>query len=198
MTTSASGGYLLPQEQVSPFGGISFEQFIQTVFVGVSGLPGELVRPKWQKNPPKQPDIDVNWLAIGLSEDDADTNAYTGVDAAGNNQFMRMEELTVQCSFYGPLAHEYMRIVRDGFQIPQNFAALQSANMGFVSTGKALRVPDLVNERWVNRWEMSVVLRRQDMRVYPILDFVSGSGFLRSQQSSGVKTVAISVDGQEG
>lgn len=195
---SSTGGYLKPQVQPSNFGNLSFEQFLQTVFVGVSGLPGDLVRPKWQLNPPPQPDVLVDWLAIGLAEDDADTFSYQGVTSSGSNQFMRMEELVVQCTFYGPNSLEFMRIVRDGLQLGQNREALKKALMDFVSTSKGMRVPDLVNERWVNRWEMTAYLRRQDMRVYPVLDFVSGSGSVIVNNSNGTRTVAVDVDSQEG
>jgi hypothetical protein len=195
---SASGGYLLPQTQPSPFGTLTFEQFLQTVLVGISGLPGDLVVPRWQIDPPTYPDITVNWLSFGLSEDDSDTNAYVGVDDNGNNQFMRMEALTLQCTFYGLQSLEYGKALRDGLQIKQNLEALQKANMGFVNTSRMTRVPDLVNERWVDRWEMSVYLRREILRVYPILTFLSGSGSLIANVSSGTKTVEIAVNGQEG
>jgi hypothetical protein len=200
MTTnnSSTGGYLLPEEQPSSFGTLTFEQFLQTVFVGVSGLPGGLVRPRWQLNPPKQPDVTVNWLSIGLTEDDSDTNAYVGIDSNGNNAFQRQEALTVDCMFYGPDGLEFGKGVRDGLQIKQNLEALQKANMNFVSTSRMTRVPDLVNERWVDRWVMSVYLRRQINRTYPILTFLSGSGILYANVSSGEKTVAITVNEQEG
>lgn len=196
--TSASGGYLDPSPS-SPFpGNLTFEQFLQTVFVGVSELPGDLVRPKWQINPPKQPDIYVNWLAIGLSEEDADTFAYNSTDTSNNNVFMRMEAITVQCSFFGPDALKYGRLVRDGFQIGQNREALQSAKMDFVSTSKMVRAPDLVNERWVDRWEMSVYLRAEALRTYPILIFLSANGNLYSLGNSGVTTLPITVTEEEG
>lgn len=195
INNSASGGYLLPTpEQLLP-GQLTFDQFIQTVFVGISGLQGDLVRPKWQIDPPKQPDITVDWLSIGLSEDDSDTNAFVGVDSSGNNQFMRMEALTVQCTFYGPNSLSYGKLVRDGFQIRQNLETLQSANMNFVNTSSMTRIPDLVNERWVDRWEMSVYMRREILRVYPILNFLSLSGVLYANVDSGLKTVPITVEG---
>jgi hypothetical protein len=196
--TSASGGYLLPQQQASPFGNLTFEQFLQTVLVGISGLPGDLVIPRWQTDEPTQPDIHVNWLSFALTEDDSDTNAYVGIDSNGNNQFMRMEALTLQTTFYGPQSLEYAKALRDGFQIKQNLEALGKANMGFVNTSRMTRVPDLVNERWVDRWEMSVYLRREILRVYPILTFLSGSGSLIANVSSGTKTVEIAIEAQEG
>jgi hypothetical protein len=192
---SATGGYLLPAEQAPEFAPLTLEQFLQTLIVGVSGFPGELVRPKWQIQPPKQPDATINWISIGLSEDDSDTNAYNQADAEGNNTFMRMEALTLQCSFYGPFSYEIGKLVRDGLQIPQNLEALQKANMAFVSTGKMVRAPDLVNERWINRWEMSIYLRREIQRVYPILTFVSASGTLYALGAQGVRTLALSAKG---
>jgi hypothetical protein len=197
MTTSASGGYLLPAQQPSSFGKLTFEQFLQTVFVGVSGLQGYLVVPRWQLNPPKQPDANINWLSIALIEDDSDTNAVVGIAQDGSNAFQRQEALTVQCLFYGPNSLEIGKVVRDSLQIKQNLEALQNANMNFVSTGRMTRTPDLVNELWVDRWAMEVYLRRQINRTYPILTFVSGSGILHANVSSGEKNVAITVT-QEG
>lgn len=297
--TSATGGYLLPAKQFPLPGNLSFRQFLQQIFVGLSGLPGDLVRPRWQPSPPKQPDIFINWLAIGITEVKPDANAYLGVlpftfaqgtveilcnpqpldtltmngvvitfvsalttgnqvligttaivtttnlqaflsqssissltiaaytqdsnvititysvsGAVGNsytlakspsraiwlsgstltgggtqvNTTQRHEELTIGCSFYGPEAPEYCNIVRDSFQIPQNLEGLRSVNMGFMGTDTAMQVPDLVNERWVERFEMSVHLRREIIRSYPILTLVSASGTITADLSQGTKT----------
>lgn len=188
--TSATGGYLSPAAQ-SPYpGGLSFRDFLQTVFVGISGLPGNLVRPKWQINPPEQPDVTVNWLAIAVVDDTADANAFVGSDQAGNNLTQRHEDLEVQCSLYGPDSFDIGTALRDGFQVPQNLEALRAANMGFVSATRLTHVPDLVNERWVDRYEMSVFLRREIMRVYPILNFASASGTIRTLVDGSPKNLA--------
>lgn len=284
--TSATGGYLVPSPSNPYPGGITFKQFLQTVFVGLSGLSTDLVRGKWQINPPKQPDVNTNWIAFGLGVNKPDANAYfavvpqtqavgyvklllnpivgdtltlngtaitfvvasptgnqvlIGADVnatavnlgsflnassdvnlllasyslyglqitvtaiafgpSGNaftlatstqvislsgstlsggainaNTFSRHEDLEVQCSFYGPDNDEIASTVRDGFELGQNREALRLAKMAFVGTNDARRVPDLVNERWIDRFEMSVFLRRQQMRTYPILTFTSVSG----------------------
>ncbi|MFI5416188.1 MAG: hypothetical protein ACHQXJ_02420 [Nitrososphaerales archaeon] len=189
--TSATGGYLLPAASIPLPQNLSLEDFLQTMIAGISGFPGDLVRPKWQINPPKQPDVTVNWIAFGLQEDDSDTNAFTSANPDGSNIFMRMEALTLQCTFYGPDSLEVGKIVRDGLQIPQNLETLQLAKMSFVSTSKMVRAPDLINERWVDRWEMSINLRREILRTYPILTFLSASGTLYALQSNGVKGIVI-------
>jgi hypothetical protein len=195
--TSATGGYLQPAAGAPLPGDLTLQQFLQTVLVGVSGLLPALVRPQWQVDAPKQPDIYVNWMSFGLTEDDADTFSYNSLDSSNNNVFMRMEALTLQCSFYGPDSLEWGKTTRDGFQIGQNREALQSAGMDFVATSKMTRAPDLVNERWMDRWMMSVMLRREILRVYPILTFLSVNGTISTLQAHGIYTQTFNA-GQSG
>lgn len=172
--TSATGGYLQPTINQDPFPvGQTFQQFLQTVFVGISGLTPSLVRPSWQPKPPKQPDGDTDWLAIRLKVNKADDAAFSGPNSTGENITQRMEDLEVGCTFYGPNSMDIAAALRDGFHIPQNLDALTTAHMGFVNTNEMVHVPDLVNERWIDRYEMSVFLRREVLRSYPILTFLT-------------------------
>lgn len=176
MTTSATGGYLTPSTTSGFPGGLTLEQFIQTVLVGLTALPGNLVRPSWQVKPPKRPDNTVNWIAYGITNDTPDANAYVGLDAASNFNMQRHEGLEIECSFYGPNAYDILTELRDGFQIHQNIEALNSANMGFTSTSSAPHAPELVNEVWFNRYQMSIFLRRQIQRTYAVLTLISANG----------------------
>ncbi len=172
--------YILPTHTTPLPRGLNLTQFIQTVMVGVSGLPGILVRPKWQVDPPKQPDIGVNWMAIGIETLTPDANGYVGVNEDEATVSQRHEAIDVSCHIYGPDALENADLIRDGFQVPPNLEALRSADMGFVETSTARHLPDLVNQRWINRYIMNVILRREVRRVYPILTFLSARGTIHS------------------
>ncbi len=178
--TSATGGYLLPSTTSGLPGSLTLDQFIQTVLVGISGIDGTLVRPRWQEAPPANPPLSTNWIAFGVALDAPDIYAYVGVNPDTSVSSQRQQGLEVQCCFYGPNAIDNATLVCDGFQIQQNLEALRAANMGFVETGQILHVPELVNERYINRYEMAVVLRREIQRTYPILSIVSATGTIHT------------------
>jgi len=177
---SATGGYLVPSSSQGLPGSLTLTQFIQTVLVGITGFDGTLVRPKWQVAPPKQPDVGTDWLAFGIQMTDPDQFAYWGMDESASTIFLRQESIEIQCAFYGPNSQENISSFRDGFQIQQNLEALRLANMGYLKCTSAIRGPDLVNERWIDRYEMSIFLTRQVQRTYPILSFVSAGGMLHT------------------
>lgn len=179
MSDSASGGYLRPPTPGSTPAlprGLNLTQFLQTVIVGVSGLSGTLVRPKWQISPPKQPDIDIDWIGFGIDVLSPDTYAFVGMDAAGVTTTQRQEGLEVSLSIYGPNGIEIAGLIVDGFQIQQNLEALRSVKMGFQESTQPRQVPDLVNERWIQRVQLGLIFRRQITRTYPILPILSAQG----------------------
>ncbi len=190
--TSATGGYLKPTAQI-----LNVQQFIQTVISGISGIDGKLVRPKWQPNPPIQPEATVNWIAFSVVESPSDANAFVGMDAAGVETLQRQEYLTVNCSIYGPDCYDISGTLRDGFQIPQNLAALKAVKMGFMGVGIPNRTPDLVNEKWIPRVEMPIQLVRMIQRVYPILPFVGANGEIRTVLADGENIIDWNVETEE-
>lgn len=172
--------YIQPSSTVPIPGGLTLNQFLQTVMVGISGLPGTLVRPAWQVQPPKQADLTINWMAFGIASLTPDANGYLDVNNLDETESQRHELMEIECSIYGPDAIENYGILRDGFQIPNNLEGLRSANMGFVEIGPARHVPDFVNERFINRVQTAVILRREIQRVYPILTLLSARGTIHT------------------
>jgi hypothetical protein len=170
--------YVNPAQQPKYPGGLSLEDFLQTVIVGLSQIPGPLVRPKWQAEPPKQPDITVNWIGMAVEVISKDFDAYVAPNADGVLGLTRNQDVQISLSIYGPAALETYDLIGDGFMIDQNRFALFNANIGYKDMGPARRVPDLVNERWVDRVETAVFLKREVQRTYPVPTIVSASGII--------------------
>jgi hypothetical protein len=175
---SSTGGYLAPGASPAPLEDDQLTAFLQKMFAGLSGIDGALVRPRWQSIPPNQPDIATNWLAIGIQNRSADTFAFEMHDpnAAGGNGadiVNRNEQLDILCSFYGPQAAGLAARVREGFAVPQNREALQTAGMALVECTDLIAAPALINERWYRRYDMTVRIRRAVTRIYPVLHLLT-------------------------
>ena len=177
MTTSATGGYLIQTEVPLP-GGLTLNQYIQQVIVGITGLAGTLVRPKWQKEPPKVlPNPEDNYCAFGIRIFNPDANAFTKLDEDGEGSVLqRHEELNIECSFYGSNCQKNAGNLRDGLQITQNREALTAANIGFKETSATNYVPELHGQVWYPRCDITVVLRRQIDKTFSVLSIESSAG----------------------
>lgn len=181
--TSATGGYLIPEVLPAPLEDAALDDFLQTVLVGVTGLDPTLVRPRWQEIVPDLPDRSVDWCGFGVISRKSDTFAYIGHDgllsqAEGADLLQRHEELNLRASFYGPNCQYYGTLLRDGLEIPQNREQLFLAGMGLVSVGDVERAPELVKNIWLSRADLPIVIRRQVLREYPVLNLLSMQGTL--------------------
>lgn len=176
--------YVQPGSTLPLPGGLSLNQFLQTVISGISGIDGTLVRPYWQIQPPKQPDVTVDWVAFYIANTVPDANPYIDLDENGANVFARHETIEIGLSIYGPNAMDTYGLFRDGFQIPQNLDALRTANMGFVEVTTGLHAPDLFGGRWIDRVTTTILIRRQIRRTYAILSLVSASGTIQTEHYS--------------
>lgn len=182
---SSTGGYLSQSESALP-GGLTLIRTIQQIISGITGLAGTSVRPKWQKNPPKElPTPEDNWCAFGISSVLPDSNAYTEVTENGDGSKMqRHEELSIMCSFYGPNCLQNAGNLRDGFQISQNRDALRAANMGFKETSAAVYVPELHGQVWFPRCDVTLVVKRQVDKTFAVLSFEGAVGTIKGQLSN--------------
>lgn len=175
-------GYLSPASSPAPLEDDALDDFLGDVVAGITLLDRDnLIRPRWQEDPPALPDRDVTWCAIGVTGHDPDTYAYVQLEADGTSQdITRHETLTINATFYGPLSAAFATLFRDGLQIDQNREALMLAGFGLLSATGPTQAPELVKERWLGRNDIIWTTRREIRRNYPVLSLLSAHGTLYS------------------
>lgn len=174
--TSATGGYLAATGTVATDGVL--EDQIQAAIVGITALPGDMVRPVWQPNPPQKPDLTVDWCAYRVESTEPN---WTGAiihhpEGEGTDELRRHETVNLLVSFYGPHSEGYAGRLRDGMLIPQNMEALKAHGIAFLEAGRLMNAPEYVNNQWVTRRDLTVKLRRVVIRTYDVLNVLSAEG----------------------
>lgn len=143
-------------------------RLFQPTVSGVTGIPGNLVRPRWQPEPPNTPDFSTNWCAIGVTVTESDTFAFIQQVDDTHQLLERDQHLDVLMSFYGPGSGNLAGIFRDGIQIQQNRADLVSKGLKFQYVGNIRKLPALLKEKWVSRQDLTMRLSRRIRRVYAV------------------------------
>ena len=117
----------------------TLEDFCQQFIAGIAGMPGEVVRPRWQgPDVPNLPPYGTDWVAVGITR-----KRPIGIYGAtihqnpepGTDLMQRHEEFDLLCSFYGPNADVYSSSLHDGLMIWQNKSELRLVGMAFVEMG---------------------------------------------------------------
>lgn len=176
MSDSTASGYILATSADAY--DTALDRILQQAVVGITGLPGANVRPRWQISPPTMPEPEVNWAAIGVTLFEPDHSAYERhVDdaALGYSALERDEALHVITSFYGPQALTNAMAFFDGIQISQNRDTLKANGIDLVSIADATRVPALLAMKWQMRIDVSAVMSRRTVRQFPIRTIVETS-----------------------
>lgn len=180
--SSATGGYLT--QTASSIEGQALRRFLQSVIAGVTGINATLVRPMWQQNPPPIPSIDVDWCGFGITAQRPEKGAYHeqgDTDAT----MLRHEQLDLLCAFYGPNCLSNAAILRDGIElIAQNREQLFLAGMGVWGFGDITHAPELVNDRFFDRADITMTINREVRRSYSILHFVSAYGTILADDAA--------------
>lgn len=175
--TSATGGPLSPAVVSPPIEDDELDNLLQVLVVGVTGLPGLMVRPRWQPTVPKQPEPGMDWCALGITVQTNDAGPAFQHDPSGDGSdiYIRHQDIEVLCSFYGPGAKGNAQRLADGMAIPQNSDQLGAYDAKFVSVSEIRAAPDFVNQQWVRRYDMTLNLRRKITRAYPVLNLLSAT-----------------------
>ncbi|HGL4259610.1 phage neck terminator protein [Burkholderia dolosa] len=192
MNDSSTGGYLAPAVDAPPAEDAALDNQVHDLIAGVTALPRDLVRPRWQPTVPKQPEPSVDWCAFGVQEQDPDAGPAIQHDGTGDGHdtYIRHQDIDVLCTFYGPRAKGYAQRLADGLAIPQNREQLQLQDMAFVGVGPIRAAPDLINQQWVRRYDMTVTLRRKITRTYVVLNLKSATVATTTDPSAPVAGVS--------
>lgn len=179
--TSATGGYLLAT--VAPINDDPFLDFLHDVVVGVTGLTSDLVRPAYQRNPPKRPAFSVDWCGFRADNQTPEAgNAYVEEDfgGAGATQ-QRHETFELHCAFYGPNCRGYAQAMRDNLQVSQNRELLYLSGIAYMDCGSIMQNAEQVHEEWYNRADIMIRFRRQLDMDYAVLSFARATGTINTE-----------------
>ncbi|MEG2566694.1 MAG: hypothetical protein RSA84_10855 [Acinetobacter sp.] len=170
MTDSTVDGY------IPPVGVVEYDQELEDIFqgliVGVTSLQGDLVRPRWQQDPPPMPAIGENWCAFGVKSIRADDSPYFYQNAEDMDS-VRHEGIELMLSFYGNQGQSIANIFKDGLTIPQNIAQLRQQKIKYIGCSEIVTAPDFLNQQYVHRYDLVASFRRKTMRTYAIKTFNS-------------------------
>lgn len=179
MGDSASGGYITPSS------GSAYDQDLEDIFqafiVGITSLPGDMVRPRFQRDPPPFPAIGEDWCAFVIKNIKPDDGPYFDQKDETMDS-IRHEELTLFLSFYGDHGQSLANVLKDGLGLPQNIAQLNAQKIKFISTGEIITAPDFLNNQYVIRYDLTAVFKRKTSRTFAVKSFVDAGTIKHSQE----------------
>ncbi len=189
--TSATGGFLAPLTP-APDDDLVLDQFLQALIVGITGLPGTMVRARYvtldddEKATARNPSQKTNWAAVGIMSMEAEGQPALIHDGAGEGTSTQIQHmrLDVLASFYGPRSSALTELLRAGLYLAQNRETLFRANMGLIDVGPGRRVPEITNTSPRRRTDIGFRLRRRVERTYAIRNVLELDGTLTGQGGS--------------
>lgn len=172
MNDTTQPGYLTPTNPVPQYDQ-ALEREISRWIRGVSGLPDGMAMPRFTDPQPAIPPLGTNWCGFGITDfQDAANPADVTKDDDTDYQW-QFESLVVLCCFYGPAGQAYAKTFRSGLFVSQNNAELNRVGLTLGEVGRIIPAPELINNQWQRRYDLSVTLRRKVVRDYGIKSFLS-------------------------
>jgi hypothetical protein len=187
VTDSSNIGFIQQQavtEGVDPsyYSDGTLDDFLQYWVAGVSGLPPDNVRPRYQEQQPTYP-VDANgngmdFAAIGVHGDARPLGytygQYNSTPAGlGSQDRVGWEEFDLLCSFFGKKAGFYSTNFKMGAEVGNNFEGLALVQMGLTWVGPRRRAPMLIKSLWTQRYDVMVTMQRAIITNYPVRYFLS-------------------------
>lgn len=168
---STTPGYLAPTG-TAPLYDEPLERDLSRWVRAISGLPAGMVRPRWTPEQAAQPAASVNWCGFGITGFDPDANPAFVVGGDEGSELWRHEVIECMATFYGPGGQGVAARFRDGITVSQNNEELNAAGLTLYDYSKITPFPELINNQWVRRYDITVRLRRKVVREYGIKNLV--------------------------
>lgn len=179
----------VPGSVPMPISGAAFNKVLHDWLMGLTGLPGNMIMPRWQIIPPNIPDSTiVDWMTFGVTRKSRQGTAFVRHHSAapsiglpnGFDQNVRWEEFTVLCSIYGPNHDMTETAISQGMWIMQNNESLLQNQIRPIGTDEIVLVPELIKEIWIQRWDLSISMTRQVVLNYAVEDIASAIGSIET------------------
>jgi hypothetical protein len=178
VTDSRTAGYLGPTS-APPLDDDAFYDFLHDLIAGITGMAGNMIRPAWVEEPANQPPLPDNWCAFAVNSEEFDwmPAVIHLPDGEGQDRLSRHIESTITVTFFGPKGAANAGLLRDGLFVAQNTAMLRAASMGVIEINQFTLSPELFrNNRWYNRVDIVLRIRREQVRFYPVRNIVQAEG----------------------
>ena len=197
---SSTGGFLAPL--LSPIYDDALDDALHTTVVGVTGLPDNLVSPRWQANgDPNLPAFGTDWCAAGVHDWEepggypaelASKTDPTDPTAKGVVTVSQQEDCTALLSFYGPNANANAAAFAKGITLGQNQEVLTAAGLMVVGVSGPVITPEQRKMQWMRRVDIRLHLRRLANFVFAIR-FLSSAAVEIQTDSPNVNPVNVNV-----
>ena len=201
MTTpnnSDTGGYIVPTASFNDTADAAFDEILAGLAAGVTGLPANLVRPRWQPTAPPMPEASIDWCAIGVTDEAGDAtiasvhrsivpSVVDPIDPTGDGYTTTYEvvEQTVMATFYGPTAWGNANLFRVGLSMPQNREQLILVDVTLCAVPKRITpLFETINSITYRRCDVEFKLRRTITRTWPIENIQKVQGTIVTERPS--------------
>ena len=168
MADSSTGGYLLPTD-AEPLNDDALEDFFYALFTSISGLPANMVRPRWTPEGANVPPRGSDWVAQGIERTTSDIVASQWFEDGVGMHIRRNQEMESLVSVYGNNCEKTTGLMREGLSLDQNREAMRLAGIVLVKVGQTMQMPSVTGMMWWKRIDFRITFRRTIERVYPIL-----------------------------
>lgn len=183
--SSATGGALLPTVVAGSFG-TAFNKLMHDWLLGLTGLTGNYIMPRWQLIPPNIPNSETtDWMTFGITRKkrlgtDYRVHFSNSSFPLGGNQSTRWEKFWLLCSMYGPNQDLTETKISQGIFEPQNSESLLANYIRPISTNETVIVPELIKSVWITHWDLEIEFIRAVVLDYNINDLTSATGQLKT------------------